>query len=138
MSVLRIAVVGCGRMGRERALAAMQLGARVVAVCDLDVSAAAALAADLPGCQALEHADALAWDSIDAILVCTPPFARGAVELTAIERKIPVLVEKPTGLSAQNCGTVLRALLQQPVVTAVGYMNRYRESVQQARQRLAN
>ncbi len=138
MDALRIAIVGCGRMGRERAFATAQLGATVVTVCDSHGPAAEALAADIPGCQAIEHAGALAWDTLDAILICTPLFARGGIELAAIERGVPVFVEKPIGLSAQQSRQVLYALPQRPVVTAVGYMNRYRESVWQARRRLAD
>jgi len=46
-------------------------------------------------------------------------------------------VEKPVGLCADQCDPLLSALHRRPVPTAVGYMNRYRRSVEAARQVLA-
>jgi len=138
MSELRVAIVGCGRMGRERATAATHVGARVVEVCDTDAQRAMELAAVLPGCCARQDAGALSWPELDAVFVCSPPYTRGPVECAAIEREVPVFMEKPVGLSAAHCLPIQTALERHPVLTAVGYMNRYRASVQRARQVLAN
>jgi len=137
MSEVRVAIVGCGRMGRERALAAAQSGARVVEVCDTNIRMARDLAANFSDCLVLSDAQRLSWDALDAVFVCTPPYARGRTELSAIERGVPVFMEKPVGLSAEQCVPIQRALEAHPVLTAVGYMNRYRASVQRARRALA-
>jgi myo-inositol 2-dehydrogenase/D-chiro-inositol 1-dehydrogenase len=137
MADLRVAVVGCGRMGRERAVAATQWGAHVVELCDLHGQAARGLAADLPACRVLTDPQRLSWDRLGAVFLCTPPHARTAVAVAAIQRGIPVFIEKPVALSAEQCAPILQALRVRPVLTAVGYMNRYRASVQRARQALA-
>jgi myo-inositol 2-dehydrogenase / D-chiro-inositol 1-dehydrogenase len=137
MSELRVAIVGCGRMGRERATAATQLGARVVEVCDTNSEMARDLAATLPECRALQNVWSLSWHALDAVFVCTPPYTRGPVECAAIARDVPVFMEKPVGLSVAQCLPIQAALQVHPVLTAVGYMNRYRESVQRARQAIA-
>jgi myo-inositol 2-dehydrogenase/D-chiro-inositol 1-dehydrogenase len=124
-------------MGRERATAASQFGARVVEVRDTNHEKARDLAAALPGCRALHDARSLHWPALDAVFVCTPPYTRGAVECAAIERDVPVFMEKPLGLSAVQCLSIQAALQVHPVLTAVGYTNRYCESVQRARQALA-
>jgi myo-inositol 2-dehydrogenase / D-chiro-inositol 1-dehydrogenase len=133
MKSLRVAVVGCGRMGAERALAAHGLGAHVTFVCDVDQSRATNLSAQLPDCTAIGDPRELDWSRVDAIFVCTPPASRVHVECVAIQRGIPVFVEKPIGLSAEHVKPILAALEARHVLTAVGYMNRYRPSVQRAR-----
>jgi myo-inositol 2-dehydrogenase/D-chiro-inositol 1-dehydrogenase len=137
MCELRIAIVGCGRMGRERSAAALQLGARLVAVCDVDDRRAHELAERCPGCSVVSDVLQLPWDALDAVFVCTPPFARGPAEVAAIQRGIPVFMEKPVGLSAAHVASIQQCLESRPVLTAVGYMNRYRTSVRRARELLA-
>jgi len=133
MSAIRVAVVGCGRMGRERASAATQWGARLVVACDADRTRAEELASRYPGCLSLADASQLDWRTLDAIFVCTPPFARGPIEIAAIAAGVALFLEKPVGLSALHSAPILRALQDRPVPTAVGYMNRYRNSVECAR-----
>jgi myo-inositol 2-dehydrogenase / D-chiro-inositol 1-dehydrogenase len=130
---LRIAIVGCGRMGLQHARSASQLGHRVVVACDVDIARASALAANHPGCEAVSDASGIRWGEVDAAFVCTPPFARGPVELFAARAGVPVFLEKPIGLSATQCLSALTAVRQAGTITSVGYMNRYRGSVQRVR-----
>ena len=131
-----VAIIGCGRMGRQRARAALGLGARVVAVYDADVARADELAALAPGCAVVKDWHDLELAVLDAVFVCTPPDTRGPVELAAIEAGVPVFVEKPLGVTATQSDALLDALRRTPVITAVGYMNRYRPSVTAARDAL--
>jgi myo-inositol 2-dehydrogenase / D-chiro-inositol 1-dehydrogenase len=130
---LRIAVVGCGRMGLQHAKSAAQLGHYVYVACDVDLARATALAAAHPGCIAFADAASIPWAAVDAAFVCTPPFARGPVELFAAKAGVPLFLEKPIGLSATQCAPVLAATRGARLVTSVGYMNRYRASVRRAR-----
>jgi myo-inositol 2-dehydrogenase/D-chiro-inositol 1-dehydrogenase len=132
---LRAAVVGAGRMGRERARAVKLLGAQLVAICDPDVERAALLAADLDAA-VLPTAAELDLSSLDALFVCTPPALRGAAERAAIAAGVSLFVEKPIGLNAEQCLDLLQALEQRPIINAAGYMNRYRCSVLCARQQI--
>lgn len=127
---LRVAVIGCGRMGKVRAAAASDFGATVAFVCDANGELAKEVSTELPSCAAIESSTQLDWPSLDAVFICTPPSERGTVELAAIEHGVPFLVEKPAGLSAESVADIKQALAIKPVLTAVGYMNRYRKSVQ--------
>jgi myo-inositol 2-dehydrogenase / D-chiro-inositol 1-dehydrogenase len=133
---IRVAVIGCGRMGRQRTRAAVALGARVVALHDPDLPRAHEVATLAPGSTVLADWRDLDLAAIDAVFVCTPPNARGAVEVSAIECGVAVFVEKPIGVSAEQGAAVLEALGRKPGITAVGYMNRHRPSVQAARDAL--
>ncbi len=126
---MRIAVLGCGRMGQIRAKAAKSCGARIVALVDPDEAVAAALGAEVGANTVMRSADDLPWSSLDAVFVCTPPHARGEVERTALRHGVAIFVEKPIALSADAVWPLVAALAQRPIVNAVGYMNRYRPSV---------
>jgi predicted dehydrogenase len=131
---LRIAIVGCGRMGLHHARSTAQLRHRVAFACDPDLARAAALAVAHPGCQVVADAGQIPWSTVDAAFVCTPPFARGPVELAAAQAGVPVFLEKPIGLSAAQCLPALHALRGRGTLTSVGYMNRYRGSVAKAQE----
>lgn len=130
---LRVAIVGCGRMGLQHARSASALGHRVSVACDVDPARAAALAANHPGCEAMDDASRLRWEEIDAVFVCTPPFARGPVEQAAARAGVGIFLEKPIGLSAEQLAPALAATRESGAVTSVGYMNRYRASVRRVR-----
>jgi predicted dehydrogenase len=134
--VLRIAIVGCGRMGLQHARSASAQGHRVTVACDLDLARASALAGNYLGCAALTDAGAIRWDEVDAAFVCTPPFARGPVELFAAQAGVPLFLEKPIGLSATQCLSALSVVRERGLITSVGYMNRYRASVRRAKKLL--
>ena len=133
MDNLTIAIVGCGRMGKVRAQAAVAFGANVIAVCDDEAARSHELAAQFSGCEAITSVEKIDLGLLDALFICTPPSARGTLELRCIEHGVPFLVEKPLGLSATSIESVGRALRDKPVVNAAGYMNRYRPSIQAVR-----
>ena len=134
---LRVAIVGCGRMGAWHARSTAALGHRVTVACDVDRSRAAALAASHPGCEIATDAAALRLQEVDAAFVCTPPFARGPVELALAQAGVPTFLEKPIGLAAAHLLPAFRAFQRAGTPTSVGYMNRYRGSVRRARSLLA-
>jgi myo-inositol 2-dehydrogenase / D-chiro-inositol 1-dehydrogenase len=130
---MRVAIVGCGRMGRERARAAGALGVEAILLFDKDRSRAESLASECARAIPVVDLSTLIHGKPDAIFICTPPFCRGCLENRAIELGIPFFVEKPIGVSADQVDTVLDNLRQRKVLNAVGYMNRYRNSVAHAR-----
>jgi len=130
---MRVAIVGCGRMGRERAMAAASFGAQQILLFDEDVSRAKSLAKECPGAETLGDPEALFNGSLDTLFICTPPSSRWSLELRAIESGIPFFVEKPIGVTARQLRDVKDRLAHTAVLTAVGYMNRYRNSVSRAK-----
>ena len=133
MEDLTIGIVGCGRMGLERARSSAACGARIAIVYDTDESRATSLAAQYPGCRVATTPIDLMRNSPRALFVCSPPSCRGSIELAAIDAGVSFLAEKPIGLSANGVRPVLEALRARPVINAVGYQSRSRSSVQRAR-----
>lgn len=130
---MRVAIVGCGRMGRVRASAVAAFGVDTILLFDEDLSRATQLASECARAVAVTDLAALIDNAPDALFVCTPPFCRGSLENRAIDLAIPFFVEKPIGISAEHVRTVLDNLQRRAVFSAVGYMNRYRNSIAHAR-----
>ncbi len=100
---------------------------------DEDRSRAESLASECARATPVLDLATLLHEKPDAIFICTPPFCRGGLENRAIDLGIPFFVEKPIGISANQVQSVLDRLRQRDVLNAVGYMNRYRNSVAHAR-----
>ena len=132
MPDLKVAVVGCGRMGRERARCAHSLGAQIVSVFDVDQARAAELASSY-GTSVADSASSCIASGVDALFVCTAPGNRGPVEKECVERALPFFVEKPIGTSLAQSSETLSLLERKPVIHGVGYMNRHRRAVGLAR-----
>src|ERR1700722_18556946 len=95
---LRIAIAGCGRMGRLHSERIRADGrSRVVAVFDIDSACAAALKESLAPEAVLcpQFEDLVSLPGIDATIICTPTQLHFEQATAFLERKIPVLCEKP-------------------------------------------
>ena len=75
---------------------------------------------------------------MDGVFVCVPPSYRGPVELQCLANSIPLFVEKPIGLSVKHIVPLLEQAKRVGVVNAVGYMNRYRNSIRLAKKVLSS
>ncbi len=132
MSELKVGIIGCGRMGRERARCVHSLGQRVHTVFDVDEERCCELAFQY-GAQAATRVEDCFSAGLEALFLCTAPGMRGQLETKCIQQALPIFVEKPIGVSVDQCDELLWSLEQRPVVNGVGYMNRYRASVLLAR-----
>ncbi len=135
---MRVAIVGAGRMGQTRADAAQRRGAQIVAICDADEATAGRLAQAHTGCRVVRDAAGLPWLELDAVFICVPPFAHGACERLALQHQVAMFLEKPIALNAPAIADVVRQVQASGLPTAVGYMNRHRDDVRQARRQLAS
>jgi predicted dehydrogenase len=133
-----IAVVGAGRIGTLRArLAAKHPAVRFLAISDRDPARACALAeqagADLhsgSNDEVINHPD------VTAVIVSTPEQAHTQPILTALQRGLPVLVEKPIGFSLKEADTILDTLRATKGDLRVGYSRRYKECFLRAKEQM--
>jgi len=69
----------------------------------------------------------------DAVFIMLPPFAHGRAEREVIERRLPFFIEKPVGIDMPTVRKDAEGVKKHKLITAVGYMNRNRKSVQRVR-----
>ena len=137
---VRLAFIGCGGIVASHLDQGLKDFDDVdfVGWCDLDLSAAEARRKQASGRgDVFDDAEAM-LDSVrpDAVFIALPPFAHGQVEDLVIARRLPFFIEKPVAIELDTARRVYDGVVRHELVTSVGYMNRYRASVQRVRQLL--
>jgi len=108
-SSLRIALIGCGRIGNRHA-EHIQRQAQLVAVCDTDKSKREALSQKMK-CASFASLDDFLTSKpeVDLISICTPNGLHSEQSIACLEAGYHVLCEKPLGIDVYQCGEMLKA-----------------------------
>ena len=118
---MRIGLIGCGWIAETHLESLKKLGEDVACVCDPDPGRLQ-WAADATGAEAFAD-----WESLlergrpEAVLVLTPPRLHREVTLAAIERGLPVYLEKPVARDLGDAQVIVAAVERASAVCAIGY-----------------
>jgi predicted dehydrogenase len=128
---LRIAVVGVGHLGQHHArLLASTPDVELAYVVDTKPGRAAEVAARHGGTPLTAASDIPA--GIDAVSVAVPTESHLAIAMPFIERRIPVLVEKPIAASLAEADALIAEAESRRTLLAVGHTERFNPAVQAA------
>jgi myo-inositol 2-dehydrogenase/D-chiro-inositol 1-dehydrogenase len=130
MRTLNVGIIGWGRMGKIRAEATKNCGHQLTAVLDTDGQRLAEIKEQLPKAQTCTNLEDLPVDNIEVIFICSPPCFHLSHIAFAIEHHLPFLIEKPLSVNADGLLDLQNKIKDQGLINAVGYMNRYRPSIQ--------
>ncbi|HEY4753254.1 MAG TPA: Gfo/Idh/MocA family oxidoreductase [Candidatus Limnocylindrales bacterium] len=127
---LRVGLVGLGTMGRNHLrVVSGHPGAVLAAVSDPDAAALAAATAQ-SGAAGFADPEAMIRDAdIDAVIVAAPTTAHVSLALAAIERGLPLLVEKPLAATHPEALEIVAAGRRAGVPVQVGHVERYNPAV---------
>ncbi|HET9345227.1 MAG TPA: Gfo/Idh/MocA family oxidoreductase [Candidatus Limnocylindrales bacterium] len=126
----RIGLAGLGAMGRNhlRILAARP-DVRLVAVAD-PVQSVLATAAAQSGAQPFAEPGAMVAEAeLDALVIAAPTTAHVPLALAAIDRGLPVLVEKPLAATVDEGMRIVAAARERGVPVQVGHVERFNPAV---------
>lgn len=133
----RIGFVGTGGVARRHASVLSGFpDVELVAATDLLPERAAEFAREYDVLAVDGRADLLA-QGLDAVYVCVPPGAHGAVEVELAAAGVALFVEKPLAADLATAEWIERRLRARPVLTRVGHHWRCAEPVRRARELLA-
>jgi predicted dehydrogenase len=128
---LPIGVVGVGALGRHHARHLSTLpGVRLVGVHDTHPGRADEVARDL-GTRAFPDLDVL-LGQVEAVTVAVPTSAHVTVGLRALNRGVPVLMEKPLAVTLDEADALLVAARRARVQLQVGHIERYNRALRAA------
>lgn len=111
MNKLKVAVVGCGEVGRMRHIPGFLRQKKCVsvcAVCDTNQSLARNVAAkfNIPHAYT-DLSELLSREELDIVSVCTPPRTHVSIATKSMEHGCHVLLEKPMALSVDDCDKMI-------------------------------
>lgn len=132
MSV-RVGILGAGQAGERHAVGfSADPRATVVAVADLDVTAASRVAREV-GAEATSTAEELVARGIDVLVVALPHHLHVEPTRLAARHGIHVLMEKPIATTVDDADAIVDACGSAGVILSVGFVHRYREEVVRAK-----
>jgi D-galactose 1-dehydrogenase len=134
MKVLRIAIVGLGKIARDQHIPS------IAATDGVELVAIASRNASLDGVAHFATLDELLAkaSNIDAIALCTPPQGRHAQAAAALKAGKHVLLEKPPGATVSELGPLVAAARQTGRTLFATWHSRFAPAVEPARAFLAN
>ncbi len=136
MSV-RVCFVGTGGIADRHLETLSQMpNVEIVALCDLVEELVRAKTEIHHATAYTDFREMLEQENLDALFICVPPFAHGEIELTAIEKGLPLFVEKPVAVNLQMAKPILEAVQKSDLITAVAYKFRWDDHIIQAKELL--
>lgn len=132
---LRIGLIGTGGFSKVHANILAKLeGVEVAAFTGTSLEKAEKAASPY-GARAYDQVETMLEEQkLDAVYICVPPMAHGAIEDRLIERGIPFLVEKPLSVDIDTPERIAARIRDTSLLTSVGYHFRYTDAVTQAKQ----
>jgi predicted dehydrogenase len=119
---IRVAVIGAGSWGRNHVRNLANLPeAELVAVCDIDESRRTVTQRQYPGVKVTSD-PAEALNLAEAAVIATPAASHAPLAVEAIERGMPILVEKPFTLSVRDAESVAELADAKRIPLVVGHL----------------
>lgn len=139
MSKLRFGLIGAGGIAQAYAQAFGQSDCcELVAVADVRLDSAKALAEILSAKAYDDYKQLAENEAVDAIIIATPPNLHTDIACYFLERKVPVLCEKPLCLSVEDAQKIIKTAEAAGVQFAIASKFRYCEDVVKAKGILAS
>ena len=128
--MIRIALLGCGRMGKTHAKTLSCIKhAKLLAVHDALPEAAAKLSQEY-AVQVLDYQEILHHASLDAVILCTPSELHAEQIEDFVKQKIAVFCEKPISLLSQRVRDCLQVVEQHQGRLMLGFNRRFDSNFQ--------
>lgn len=129
MQATRFAMIGAGHIGQRHALHASNYG-QLVAVCDLDLAKAIALA-NTYNAKALPNLESLLSiaPDLDLAAICTPNGLHAEHAITCMQAGLNVLVEKPMAIALVDCERMMEVAKQTGTTIFTVVQNRFNPPV---------
>jgi myo-inositol 2-dehydrogenase / D-chiro-inositol 1-dehydrogenase len=130
---LKVGIIGTGWFAKTHAAILGDMdGVEVTAFCGTSIEKAEKEARNWSNAMGYSNVDEmLEKQKLDAVYICVPPMAHGAIEFALIERNIPFFVEKPLGIDEQPL-EIAKRIAENGLITSVGYHWRYKETTKKA------
>ncbi len=127
MDKVRVGFIGCGGIAQYHFGHYEKMGdkAQIVACCDLLEDRRQKTADRFGAVPYADYREMLDREKLDALHICVHPGAHDGMEFVAIEKGIPLFVQKPMTLDMKYARKVMNAIKKKGLISAVGLQCRY-------------
>ena len=130
--VMKVGVIGCGRMGRLHARVYSEMPqVRLVGVCDARADHAGATA-EQHACAAFSDVDAM-LEKVDAVTVAVPTKFHPDVASRCFAKRVACLIEKPLAGSVEEATRIVTGARESGTLVQVGHIERFNPAVRAMR-----
>ena len=139
---MRYALIGCGRISTNHIKAAVNNELEIVAVCDIlpehmeEVLQKHGLEKDESIHRYTDYEELLEKEKPELVSIATESGSHARIALAVIERRIPVIIEKPMAMSISDADQIIRRSRELNVVVSACHQNRFNVAVQKMRRAL--
>jgi predicted dehydrogenase len=135
---MHFGLIGCGGVGLLRAAALKKIPSfHLELVCDSDEARAQEMSRQFGGTVESDWRALIHNDSLDAVIVSTPPHLHAEMCIEALRAHKHVLCEKPLARSPNECRDILSAARESGSFLATGFNYRFYPSIMKGREMLA-
>jgi len=129
---MRVAIIGCGLIGRKRA--DVLRDAKLTVCCDLNLERAGSLAEKHGARSTADWKEAVTADDVDVVLVATTHDMLPRIAEKAAAAGKHILMEKPGGRCAAELEPVKTAAQRTGALVRIGFNHRYHRAFRKARE----
>ncbi|MCA1020961.1 gfo/Idh/MocA family oxidoreductase [Halobacillus litoralis] len=140
MTMLRVAVIGCGSIAQNRHLLEYEANENVEikAVCDIAEERARKVGQLYGAVVYTDYEELLEKEEIDAVSVCLPNYLHAPVSIAALNKGAHVLCEKPMATSREEAEDMIAAAEKNGKKLMIAHNQRFVPSHQKARELIAS
>ena len=130
---MKAAVIGVGNMGKKNARIYAELGV-LSAVADLNEKLGKEAAEKFQCAYYNDFKEMLEKEKPDAVSVCVPTAYHPSVAAAVIDARVPLLVEKPLALTAEDARKIVARAREKNILLTVGHVERFNPGVQKLKE----
>ncbi len=135
MNTVKAGIIGCGGIAGAHLEGFQKGGAEVVALADVDETAAGVLAGKAPGARVFTRVRDLIDDGgVEVVSVCSPPAFHEEAVLYALERGVHVLCEKPLAATPESARRMEEAAARSSSLLMPGFRHRFLPAIRRMRE----
>jgi predicted dehydrogenase len=131
---MKIAFIGVGGIAGNYRRSLKRLNQPIAAVCDIDPVRAEQVASEEGARSYTDYRALLEREKLDAVFVAIPPFAHTSQVADAARAGCAVFVAKPIAIDVATARPIALAIAESGVINQVGYMARYADITERARE----
>jgi len=137
---LKVAVIGMGKMGiLHTGILNSISDVEVKVLVDNQDAILSFIKAGLPSVSTYKDYEyAFRHEDIDLVYITTPNSLHTKIALACVERGIPFFVEKPLGISVDDCLPLMELLERKRVTNMIGYSKRYVDTFRKGKELIDN